>query len=82
MRVRMDVCGRRVVLPLAAAEQIMEIAFSEGEVCEDKWNAGRDGKPAYYTTHVYDIDPSKFQYNAELITEAQYQMYRLAGKPE
>jgi hypothetical protein len=78
----MDICGRRLVLPLDVAEKIMELAFDKGEVYEEKWNAGKDGKPSFYTTHVYEIDPSKFQYNAELMSEAQYQMYRLAGKPE
>ena len=82
MKVRINLCGRHMVVPLGVAEQIMELAFAHGEVIEDKWNSGKDGKGSYYTTHVYEIDPSKFQYNLETITEGQYQMFKLAGRPE
>jgi hypothetical protein len=63
------------------ANKIMELAFLRGEVIEDKWNRGVDGGEAFYTTHVYDIDPSKFHFTPELITDGQYEMFKLAGKP-
>jgi hypothetical protein len=82
MRVKMNVCGRTVVVPSKVAEKVMEMCFAEGEVWEDRWTSGKDGKPGFYTTYVYEIDPSKFQYNPEIVTETQYQMFKLAGKPE
>lgn len=81
MKIRMDICGQHLLLPLDIAEQIMEIAFKHGECYENKWNRGEEGNPAYYTGHVYPIDPSGFKFCPEVITEGQYEMYKMAGKP-
>ena len=82
MKVKMAICGRNILLPMGAANEIMELAFLHGEIIEDKWNRGVDGGESFYTTHVYDIDPSKFHFSPELITDGQYQMFKLAGKPQ
>lgn len=82
MKVKLHICGRSVVVPLSTAEEIMELAFRDGEAIEDKWNQGENGGGAYYTTHVYEIDPRKWVFNPEAITDGQYQMFKLAGKPK
>ena len=82
MKVRLTICNRSLVVPLSTAEEIMELAFRYGEVIEDKWNRGVDGGESFYTTHVYEIDPSGFKFAPEVITDGQYQMYKLAGKPK
>lgn len=82
MKVKMTICNRHLVLPLATAEEIMELAFKDGEVIEEKWNRGVDGGESFYTTHVYEIDPSDFKFSPEVITDGQYEMYKLAGKPK
>lgn len=82
MKVKMTICGRTLVVPLSTAEEIMELAFKEGETLEEKWNRGENGGESFYTTHVYEIDPSKFVFVPETITDGQYQMYKLAGKPK
>jgi hypothetical protein len=81
MKIKMNICGRSLIMPAEVANDIMELAFLRGEVIEDKWNRGVDGGEAFYTTHVYDIDPSKFHFTPELITDGQYEMFKLAGKP-
>jgi hypothetical protein len=82
MKVRMNLCGRTIVVPLETANEIMEAAFLYGEIIEEKWNRGENGAESFYTTHVYEIDPSKFNFSPELITDGQYQMFKLAGKPK
>ena len=82
MKVKLNICGRTVIVPLSTAEEIMELAFKDGEVIEEKWNRGENGGESFYTTHVYEIDPSKFAFNMETITDGQYQMFKLAGKPK
>jgi len=82
MKVKMVICGRTLVVPLSTAEEIMEIAFKDGEQCEEKWNRAVDGAESYYSTHVYEINPSDFKFNLDVITDGQYQMYKLAGKPK
>jgi hypothetical protein len=81
MKIKMNICGRSLILPAEVANDIMELAFLRGEAIEDKWNRGVDGGEAFYTTHVYEIDPSKFYFTPELITDGQYEMFKLAGKP-
>jgi hypothetical protein len=81
MKIKVNICGRSLILPTKAADEIMELAFKHGEVIEDKWNRGVDGGEAFYTTHVYEIDPSKFYFNTEMVTDGQYEMFKLAGKP-
>jgi hypothetical protein len=82
MKVKMTICGRNLVVPLSTAEKIMELAFQDGEIAEEKWNRAVDGVEAYYSTHVYEINPSEFKFSLDVITEGQYQMYKLAGKPK
>jgi hypothetical protein len=78
----MNIGGRNLVVPLSTAEKIMELAFQDGEIAEEKWNRAVDGVEAYYSTHVYEINPSEFKFSLDVITEGQYQMYKLAGKPK
>lgn len=82
MRAKMTLGGETFILPLEVADQILELAFSHGEAYEDKWNPGKDGGKAYYTKHIYEIDPNAFTGRIETISEAQYQMYKLMGKPQ
>ena len=82
MKVKMELGGRSLVVPLTTAEEIMELAFRYGEVCEHKWNRAVDDAEAYYSTHVYEINPSEFKFSLDTITDGQYQMYKLAGKPK
>jgi len=81
MRVKLSLCGRELVVPLAVAEEIMELAFKGGEVVDQKWHRGENGAASFYTTHVYEINPLDFKFSPEMYTEAQYQMFKLAGKP-
>lgn len=82
MKVKMSIGGRNLVVPMETAEEIMELAFRYGEECEQKWNRAVDGVEAYYSTHVYEINPSEFKFSLDTITDGQYQMYKLAGKPK
>jgi hypothetical protein len=67
---------------METAEEIMELAFRYGEQLEEKWNRAVDGVEAYYSMHVYEINPSDFKFSIDVVTDGQYQMYKLAGKPK
>jgi hypothetical protein len=82
MKIRMNICGRNLIMSAEVANEIMELAFTHGEIFEENWHRGEDGKSPYYTKHVYDINPSEFNFTPELITDGQYEMYKLAGKPK
>lgn len=82
MKATVNLFGRNLIIPLVTAEKIAELAFAEAEIREEKWHSTKDGVPAHYTTHIYEIDPTKFCFNFELMTDAQYQMFKLAGKPD
>jgi hypothetical protein len=82
MKARVNICGRLLIMDMAELDAILELAYKNGEVLDEKWNSGVGGAKGYYTTHAYDIDPSKFHFNIDAISDDQYQMYKLAGKPE
>ena len=63
------------VLDAAAAVRIMEL-MAGAEVYQSRWAREEDGGT---TKHIYDADRVC---TAELLSDANYRMYKLAGKPE
>ena len=63
------------VVDAAVAVRLMEL-MAGAEVYQSRWNREEDGGT---TKHIYDADRVC---TAELLSEAKYKMYKLAGKPE
>ena len=63
------------VLDADKAVKLMEL-LSDAEVFQRRWRAMEDGGS---TKHVYAAERVC---TAELLSEANYRMYKLAGKPE
>lgn len=68
----------KFVMKSADALKIVEI-LEKAEQYEEKWRKNEDGGTTY---HVWPIeDPSKLP-SMKIVSEALYQMAKLAGKPE
>lgn len=82
MKAKMSIGGMDLVMDLKVANDLLEQAIANSEVITSKWNSAKDGKPAHYTKHIYDLNHDDNALRLELITDAQYQIYKLAGHPE
>lgn len=63
------------VLDADKAVQLLEL-LDTAEVYQSRWNREEDGGP---TKHIYDAERAC---SLELLSNAKYKMYKLAGKPE
>ncbi len=56
--------------------------LAKGEVFEEKYHGAEGGRPSYYTYHVYERESMSTIINLRPVSDDEYQMYKLAGKPE
>lgn len=68
----------KFVMKSADALKIIEI-LEKAHQYEEKWRKEEDGGTTY---HVWDIDDSNKLPSMKIISEALFQMAKLAGKPE
>ena len=70
---------RQVVV---SAEQAITIAemLSDAEIYESKYHAKTELQPSYQTFHIFPMTETE-SISMRVITNEQYQMYRLAGRP-
>ena len=81
-KLKLTIGYKSFVLPAAKAVQLLEMLDSI-ELYEDKYHSGEEGKPGFYTHHVYDMDANeKLVTGIEHVTDTNYKMYKLAGKPQ
>jgi len=81
-KIKITMGYRSFILPAAKAVTLLELLDSV-EMYEDKYHSGEEGKPGFYTQHVYDLDADeKLINNVEFVNESSYKMYKLAGKPQ
>jgi len=69
------------VLDTDKAVAIIE-SLEGAEVYESKYHAKTAEDDSYYTYHVYNQHEEFIDRKLTLITDEQYNMYKLAGKPE
>ena len=69
---------RKLVLPLDKALQVVNILV-EGEVYEYKYHKNDTDEKTYKTNHIYK--PADTSMEIQVITNAQYNNYKLAGAP-
>ena len=77
----MDLGYRSVVLPTEDAIRVAEI-LAKAEAFEEKYRTKEEkeksGIDTDYTYHVFPLDR---QFGMKIISDSQYQMAKLAGKP-
>lgn len=72
---------RSFILDAEDAAAVVD-ALSKGEAFEEKYHSAQDGKPSFYTYHVYERESTSTVINLRPVSDEEYQMYKLAGKPE
>ena len=57
--------------------------MSKAERYEEKYNREEDGKPSFYTYHVWEQDGEMTgSWGFKLLPDGRYRLAKLAGKPE
>lgn len=70
---------RQLVLPVDKAMQLVDVLV-EAEVYEHKYHKDDKTEKTHKTNHIYR--PTDNSVEVSVISDEQYQMYKLAGKPE
>lgn len=70
-----DFVHSNYVVDADKALKLMEL-LSDAEVYQTRWNREEDGGT---TKHIYDADRVC---SLELLADAKYKMYKMAGKPD
>lgn len=77
----MDLGYRSVVLSTEDAIQVAEI-LARGEAFEEKYRTKEEKeKSGVDTDYTYHVFPQDKQFSMKVLSDSQYQMAKLAGKP-
>lgn len=79
MKVVIELNNRKFVVDPEVAERILSEVHGAEEYTE-KWNRPDGGGDSFYTYHIHEAEPKPVA--LPVLSEAQYKMYKLAGKPE
>lgn len=80
MKAILRVGYKEYVMSMTKAAQIMEL-LEAAERYESKWHKAENGRESCTTYHVYP-DDADHRGNLEVITDAFYNMCKMAGKPQ
>jgi hypothetical protein len=61
---------------------LLEI-LNKAENYEEKYHGSEDGKPSYYTYHVWEqgLESSGSQFTLGMLPDGRYRIAKMAGKP-
>ncbi len=72
---------RSIVLDTEDAVKVVNL-LAAGEMYEDKYHSGVDGKQSYNTHHIYPMESMRAAVDLRLLSNEEYRMYKMAGKPD
>ena len=72
---------RSIVMDVDEAVKVVEL-LAKGEMYEEKYHSAVGETPSYYTHHIYAMDNMRSVVDFRLISDEEYRMYSLAGKPD
>ena len=72
---------RSIVLDVEDAVKVVNI-LAGGELYEDKYHSSEGNRPAFSTHHIYPMETMRSAVDLRLLSNEEYRMYSMAGKPE
>jgi hypothetical protein len=81
MKLIVQIGGRKLVITPEQYDAVMEV-IADAPMYDTKYNRSEGNTPAYYTHHVYARNDQEQIVSLDALSEGQYTLAKLAGRPE
>tara|TARA_R110000868_G_scaffold358321_2_gene619826 strand:+ start:666 stop:908 length:243 start_codon:yes stop_codon:yes gene_type:complete len=80
MKLIVQIAGRKVVITPEQYDRVMEIT-ADAPLYDTKYNGKEGNVPSYYTHHIFERNDQELIGSLEALSDAQYTLAMLAGRP-
>jgi hypothetical protein len=81
MKLIVSIASKKYILTPEQYDVVMD-AIVDAPIYDTQYHRAEGGKAAYYTHHVFDRIDTEQVASVEALSDGQYTLARLAGRPE